>query len=121
MMSNKKKKKDPLEGYGWESGEAFLKDAKQRLKSNLSRLKMDAKITYSKLKKGAPTPADKIRNYNKKEIERKSKINSPNVKVTKNVKSRGKTTTQNREYHNNTYKETYKIYFLTKLQEVLIL
>ena len=86
-MANKKKKKDPLEGYGWESGEAFLKDAKKRLKSNLSRVKMDASIAYSKLKAGTTSPADKIKNYDKKETKRKSKVKAPNIKTNNKIKT----------------------------------
>ena len=97
-MANKEKKKDPLEGYGYESGEAFLKDAKKILKYNLDRMKMDVRIAYSKLKAGTTSPADKIKNYDKKEKKRKSKVKAPNVKTKKTIKSNNKIKTVNTKY-----------------------
>ena len=95
-MSDKKKKKDPLEGYGWESGHHFIDDMVEGAKATYSA----AKRTYNKWK-NKPSTAEKIRRHDAAVKHKKKNTKNPEIKT---IKSRGKTK-QVRKYHNNEYRE----------------
>ena len=93
---------------GYKSGWEFVADVKKKTKEvgkKLGKKIGKAASEYDYKKRKYQTPADKIKNYDKKRKKELKKVKTPNVKVEKNIRTRGVRKTQTRKYHNNTYKE----------------